>query len=113
MAAVSTTSARLNAEALFDSVGPSYEAAFAACTEQQASITWLLEQLPTPASVLDIGCGTGRPVCSALASAGHSVLGIDVSGAMIAAAVHNVPKAKFEKLDVKEFTPDEGTSYDA
>ena len=102
-----------DAESLFDSVGAAYESAFADCSSQQASINWLLEHLPAQASVLDIGCGTGRPVCSSLASAGHRVLGIDVSGVMIAAATRNVPEASFAKIDVKDFKPADGEKYDA
>ena len=99
---------RLNAEALFDSVGPAYETAFATCTPQQASVDWLLTQLPSNATILDVGCGTGRPVCSSLAAAGHRVVGIDVSGAMITAAKENVPDARFEKVDIKDYVPEEG-----
>ena len=111
-AAIAQPQARLHAEALFDSVGPAYEDAFKTCTPQQTSVNWLVTQLPANASVLDIGCGTGRPVCSSLADAGHSVLGIDVSGAMIDAAKQNVPNAKFEKADVKTFQLTDGT-FDA
>ncbi|KAK4941924.1 hypothetical protein LTR10_018254 [Elasticomyces elasticus] len=103
----------LDAESLFDSVGPAYESAFADCSAQQASITWLLEHLPAQASVLDIGCGTGRPVCSSLVAAGHRVLGIDVSSVMIAVATRNVPEASFEKIDIKDFKPADGKQYDA
>ncbi|KAI1608113.1 methyltransferase type 12 [Exophiala viscosa] len=102
------SSQRLDAEALFDSVGQAYESAFADCSAQRASVTWLLERLPPQASVLDIGCGTGRPVCSSMAAAGHIVLGIDVSGVMIAAATRNVPEASFEKIDIKDFEPANG-----
>ncbi|RMZ85884.1 hypothetical protein DV737_g376, partial [Chaetothyriales sp. CBS 132003] len=103
---------RLNAEALFDSVGPAYEDAFKG-SGQQASVDWLLAQLPAQSSVLDIGCGTGRPLVAAVAAAGHTALGIDVSGAMIAAAKQNVPNATFERVDIKDFTPPSGQKYDA
>ncbi|KAK3317181.1 S-adenosyl-L-methionine-dependent methyltransferase [Cercophora scortea] len=106
----------LSAEALFDTVGPAYEDAFAGLPTQAASIDWLLYSLKEagihPAKTLDIGCGTGKPVCSALADAGHDVLGIDVSGAMITAAQQRVPNATFFKLDIRDLnaTP---ASYDA
>jgi 2-polyprenyl-3-methyl-5-hydroxy-6-metoxy-1,4-benzoquinol methylase len=93
--------------ALFDEVGPAYETAFAGLPEQAASIQWLLSELSKsqvqPAEILDIGCGTGRPVCSRLAAAGHSVIGIDVSAEMIKAAREQVPQATFEQLDVRDF----------
>ncbi|KUI55808.1 Demethylmenaquinone methyltransferase [Cytospora mali] len=99
----------LTAEQAFDSVGPAYEAAFADLPEQAQSINWLLSQLEAsdikPARFVDIGCGTGRPVCSSLADAGHDVLGIDVSSAMITAARERVPNAKFEQIDFRNFKP--------
>ncbi len=103
----------LSAESVFDDVGPAYEDAFAGLAPQAASIQWLLSELEAanikPAKTVDIGCGTGRPVCAALADAGHDVLGIDISGAMIAAARERVPSARFEKLDVRNFNPPENT----
>lgn len=113
MASAAAESSHLEAEALFDSVGPAYEDAFATCTEQYDSIQWLLKNLPPQASILDIGCGTGRPVCSSLAAAGHDVLGVDVSNAMLTAAIRNVPQAKFEKANIKTFSPPGGSTYDA
>lgn len=99
----------LTAEQAFDSVGPAYEAAFAGLPEQAHSVQWLISQLDAadikPAKFVDIGCGTGRPVCSSLADAGHDVLGIDVSSAMIAAARERVPNARFEQMDVRNFSP--------
>lgn len=112
--AAAAVQAPLSAEALFDDVGPAYESAFAKCEPQAASIEWIKSQLADkkPAKIVDIGCGTGRPVVSELANAGHRVLGIDISGAMIEAAQKNVPNAQFEKKDVKDFSP-QAESLDA
>jgi cyclopropane fatty-acyl-phospholipid synthase-like methyltransferase len=110
---MATTKMPFNAESLFDAIGPAYETAFADYPTQLASIDWLLHNLPAHASVLDIGCGSGRPVCSSLASAGHHVEGIDVSSAMIAACKQNVPTATFQKIDIKDFEPAAGQKYDA
>jgi len=102
-----------NAATTFDEVGPAYESAFEGLPEQAASIQWLISQLKVkPANILDIGCGTGRPVCSTLSEAGHTVTGIDVSGAMIAAARERAPKAKFEQTDYRKFSAQPDT-YDA
>ncbi|KAK3313109.1 S-adenosyl-L-methionine-dependent methyltransferase [Apodospora peruviana] len=107
--------APLSAEALFDAVGPAYEVAFEEQTDQDASVDWLISELAAksirPAKTVDIGCGTGRPVCSKLADAGHDVLGIDLSGAMITSAKERVPNASFEKLDIRDFNPP-ADSYD-
>ena len=106
----------LSAEQVFDSVGPAYEAAFEGLPEQLDSVQWLLAKLAATgrsgAKIVDIGCGTGKPVCWGLAEAGHDVLGIDISGAMIAAAKERVPKASFAQMDIRDFEPAPG-SFDA
>lgn len=116
-AAVGASSgAPLTAQQVFDSIGPAYEDAFAGLPDQAHSIDWLLRQLKEAgvetARFVDIGCGTGRPVCLSLANAGHNVLGIDVSAAMVAAARDRVPNARFEQMDVCDFSPPQ-SSYDA
>ncbi|CAK7212636.1 hypothetical protein SBRCBS47491_001534 [Sporothrix bragantina] len=100
----------LTAAEVFDSVGPAYEDAFTGLPTQAAAIDWLVQQLKTNpataqggAKIVDVGCGTGRPACSVLADAGHDVLGIDISEAMLAAARTRVPNAKFELIDVRAF----------
>ncbi|KAK3386058.1 methyltransferase type 12 [Podospora didyma] len=98
-------SALPSTEAIFDAVGPAYEAAFAGLPSLADAISWILPRLPPNAKALDIGCGTGRPVCSSLAEAGHSVLGIDISSAMLTAARERVPLATFEKVDIRDFVP--------
>ena len=97
---------------LFDSVGPAYEEAFAGLPSQLNSLTWLISilhdsHIPS-AKILDIGTGTGRPTASILTSAGHQVLGIDVSASMVKAARERVPDAKFEQVDVRTFKPEGG-----
>ncbi|KAH8890280.1 S-adenosyl-L-methionine-dependent methyltransferase [Thozetella sp. PMI_491] len=103
----------LSAEQVFDAVGVAYEAAFEGHPEQAASLEWLVTELAASgtlrARVVDVGCGTGRPVCSVLAEAGHDVLGIDISGAMIAAARDRVPLASFEQLDLRAYNPVPGS----
>lgn len=106
----------LTAQEAFDSIGPAYEDAFAGLLEQTSSVEWLLTQLKDAgvetARFVDIGCGTGRPVCLSLANAGHDVLGIDVSAVMVAAARERVSNARFKQMDICDFNPPQG-SYDA
>ena len=104
----------LSAEEVFDDIGPAYESAFAGLPTQAASIRWVISELESrkPAECLDIGCGTGRPVCHELAKAGHNVLGIDISTAMIEDARKKVPDARFQKIDLLEYNPDPA-SFDA
>lgn len=108
-------------EAHYDAIGQAYEVAFAGNTQQIASVQWVLQELRGtngkifhPGRVVDIGCGTGRPVVEMFANAGHDVLGIDISQAMVDAGKSAVPHAKFEKLDMREFFKREAPeSFDA
>ena len=56
--------------------------------------------------VLDIGCGTGRPIAQYLAAQGFAVTGIDVSKNMLAKALAlNLPKATFLLCDFFDYQP--------
>ena len=88
---------------LYNDIGTRYETAFEDEPNQMASLNWLLSHLAPKSDILDIGSGTGRPVASTLAAAGHSVLGIDISPVMVAAAREQVPAARFEEMDSRNF----------
>lgn len=49
--------------------------------------------LPSGGSVVDIGCGTGRPIAVALADAGFAVSGIDPSPTLLATFRRVLPEA--------------------
>ncbi|MEU6315151.1 class I SAM-dependent methyltransferase [Streptomyces sp. NPDC047014] len=105
-------SRRKTAEEVFDALGERYEEVFGQVPGQLAALDWLTERLPAGARVLDVGSGTGRPTAEALARAGCSVTGIDVSASMVALARTRVPQARFEQADVRTYTP-ERAGFDA
>jgi SAM-dependent methyltransferase len=55
--------------------------------------TTLASSIPRGSFVLDVGCGNGIPITRALLSAGHRVIGLDSSSAMLAHFKHNCPDA--------------------
>jgi SAM-dependent methyltransferase len=59
----------------------------------------LLARLPTPADVLDLGCGCGVPAARFLANAGHHVTGVDISDVQIDRARRLVPSGTFMRAD--------------
>lgn len=72
----------------------------------EAATPAVLELLPAGGRVLDLGCGPGV-LARALVRAGHDVVGVDLSGAMIDLARQTAPAATFVAgsfLDV-EFPP--------
>lgn len=65
----------------------------------------LLEHLPHDGSILDIGCGTGKPIAHFFIEKSYKVTGIDVAKAMIEIASKNFPEqewliADMRKLDI-------------
>jgi SAM-dependent methyltransferase len=63
---------------------------------------WLADlrrRLPTPAAVLDLGCGCGVPVARSLADAGHHVTGVDISDVQVERARRLVPTGTFLRAD--------------
>ncbi|GGL62666.1 methyltransferase [Streptomyces fumigatiscleroticus] len=100
------------AAAVFDALGLAYEKAFAHSEAHRASLEWLLGRLPPGGRVLDVGSGTGHPTASALAAAGHDVLGIDVSPVMVELAGRQVPGASFRRADIRDVPLQDG-SFDA
>jgi len=76
--------------------------------DQFASLPYLkqfAEHIPREGSVLDLGCGGGRPVAAYLVSRELKVRGLDLSNRMIALARENVPTASFEvgnMLDLRD-----------
>ena len=88
----------------YDGIAAAYDAA----RNKPGSVPFL-EQLATrlePDSlILDLGCGAGVPVDRWLIDAGHRVLGLDISPAMLARARLNVPEAHYEPCNIAELEP--------
>lgn len=81
-------------------------------SEERARYTSvLLSELPTGATVLDLGCGAGVPTTQELARR-FKVTGVDISQRHIALARQNVPEAQFIQADITQldFPP---ASFDA
>lgn len=69
-----------------------------------------LNSLLSPHSViLDIGCGTGKPVDTFLVNKGHIIIGIDISEKMIEFAKTNVPSGDYKVADMSELRTREYT----
>lgn len=62
----------------------------------------LVEVLKPNSNILDVGCGSGKPIDSYLISKGMKVTGIDISEAQIELAKSYVPGARYEVRDMSE-----------
>ena len=69
---------------------------------QRRYVELILEGLERGARVLDVGCGTGRPVAEYLIARGFRVVGLDSSEGMLEVARRAVPEAEFFTGDMAE-----------
>ncbi len=67
--------------------------------ERQQYTTFIVEQVPGGASVLELGCGVGLPTTHTLAQH-FQVTGVDISARHIMLARQNVPNATFLHADM-------------
>ncbi|HLL73871.1 MAG TPA: class I SAM-dependent methyltransferase [Pyrinomonadaceae bacterium] len=67
---------------------------------QRRYVDLILEGLERGARVLDVGCGTGRPVAEYLVARGFRVVGLDSSEGMLEIARRAVPGAEFIRGDM-------------
>jgi cyclopropane fatty-acyl-phospholipid synthase-like methyltransferase len=67
----------------------------------------LVALLSPGATVLDLGCGAGRPVDAFLVKRGCSVVGIDLSRRQIELARRNIPAARYEVRSMAELVEGE------
>ncbi|PKX94927.1 S-adenosyl-L-methionine-dependent methyltransferase [Aspergillus novofumigatus IBT 16806] len=93
-----------NAENLFNDLGLSYEEAFSNDPQLRQFIAFAASKLPKRSRVLDVGCGTGKPVAEELSSADLIVHGIDASDEMVRLASSQVT-GFFEKADMRQYSP--------
>ncbi|KAH2111369.1 hypothetical protein KXW75_006782 [Aspergillus fumigatus] len=94
----------VDAAVLFNELGTRYEDAYADSPGLLEVTEYVVGKLPRSSHVLDVGCGTGKPVAAALASAGHTVYGIDVAENMVSIAASQV-KGTFSRADMRTYTP--------
>lgn len=67
-----------------------------------------LNKLLKPKStILDIGCGSGKPIANYFFQHNHKIIGIDISDEQIKLAKQNVPVGNFEVKDMSELKNNE------
>lgn len=65
----------------------------------------LLAGLPAGAAVLDLGCGTGRPLAEYILASGHHITGVDQAEALLALARQRFPQAEWVASSIESFSP--------
>ena len=74
-------------------------------------LDYFISHLPTGASVLDLGCGTGVAIADYFIKSGLDMTGVDYSKAMIAQAKERYPQSTWCVQDIKDIQLE--TQFDA
>lgn len=78
---------------------------------ERAYLDALLAGMPPGARVLDLGCGTGRPMAEEVAARGHRVTGVDQAEALLALAAARMPRERWIHARLEDLAFDE--TFDA
>jgi trans-aconitate methyltransferase len=96
----------VNREA-YDAIAARWDAARTALVENEAKyLAHFTVALRPNARVIDLGCGTGRPVAERLVELGHRVVGVDQSEGMLALARARMPSQTWVCASLETFVPD-------
>lgn len=94
------TTIKSQTNAAYDRVASQWDAGRNTDLHERPWIDRLLSGLNTPARILDLGCGSARPIGQYIVELGHQLTGIDASPAMLALARQHVPAATFHEMDL-------------
>ncbi len=110
---MSTRWERIAREAVGDDYAQRYAARFRALAESgedtHGEAAFVADLIPTPARILDAGCGTGR-IAIRLAELGYAVVGVDVDPTMLDVARAEAPGLDWRLGDLATF--DLGETFD-
>ena len=68
---------------------------------EKAWLDHFLSLLPDHSTILDLGCGSAKPIAAYLIVQGHSVVGVDSSEVMIEMAQENFPEQVWIEADMR------------
>jgi len=92
--------------ASYDAIAPRWDDARTRLADAERRILdLLLDGVAPGARVLDLGCGTGRPIAEHLVARGLAVTGVDQSPAMLGLARTRLPRETWIASRIEDFTP--------
>jgi SAM-dependent methyltransferase len=88
--------------AVYDRSAEGWDRQRAAAFVERPWIDSILTCLPPRSRVLDLGCGSGRPIAEAFLQAGHVVTGLDLSSRMLDLARRRFPQGNWIEGDMRD-----------
>jgi len=70
-----------------------------------------LKGLPVPSRILDLGCGTGRPIAATILERGHRLTGVDQAAQLLDLARSRLPEGTWIESTIEGF--ESGEIFDA
>ena len=90
----------------YNAIASSWDAARHSCYGRERDyLDIFLEGLPVPSRILDLGCGTGRPMAEYILSRGHDVTGVDQASKLLELALRRFPQGKWIESSIQDFDP--------
>lgn len=95
----------------YNAIAEDWDAARATLSRHEpAFLDRLLIDMPLAGKILDLGCGTGRPIAEFLLQRGFHVTGVDQAEGLLALARQRLPQGRWLQARMESFEPDE--TYD-
>lgn len=73
---------------------------------EQSAVDEAITHLPSDAKILDVGCGSGKPISAYLIDKGFDVYGVDISVKLIEYAKQVIPEDRLFVSDICDFSTD-------
>lgn len=77
---------------------------------EQVYLATFLDGLPKPAHILDLGCGSGRPMAAHVLDQGHRITGVDQADKLLDVAREHFPHSTWIESGIENFVQQASTS---
>jgi len=98
---------RKNVYQVYNKIGDLFAENRYADSVERVYLDPIVKQLPSNASILDVGCGNGKPILEYFIKRNFNVLGVDASEKMIGLARINFPDTRLILLDMRKLRLEE------
>ncbi|MEO8244950.1 MAG: class I SAM-dependent methyltransferase [bacterium] len=94
-------------QAIYDKGAAQWDAGRAELRVEAHWVGEVMARLPQAGRVLDVGCGSGRPIAAAFLAAGYQLCGVDFAPGMLALAKARFPAADWRLADMRRLALDD------